>query len=375
MKPENMTILAIDDTPANIRLLTHYLEKQGYSVLTAEDGFEGFKAAIQHHPDLVLLDVMMPETDGYEVCELLKAEEQTRDIPVIFLTAKSDVEDKIKGFELGAVDYIIKPFNLVEISTRVKNQLELKCLEKQNKRYHNALMELQHLASLGNVGDGVVRHFHFILQKLQSKLKKISKNDVSDHPMEKELGESLESISKMIQMVKTWISISDSGKYEKKEVNINNIVEDVIDLIQVVLNGSVIVEFEQPKRSSTVIADTAMLHQAFMNILMNAAESSMSGGKIQVKLEEVVLPQELSDELDNEPAENYVRLDISDDGARKEGESLKPKLEFFFAIKDQKADLRFSATYGIVKDHNGFMKIENKKRDGMIVSIYIPEIS
>ena len=74
MNPQEITILTVDDTPANVRLLTHYLEKQGYNVLTAEDGFEGFKAAIQYHPDLILLDVMMPGTDGYEVCELLKTE-------------------------------------------------------------------------------------------------------------------------------------------------------------------------------------------------------------------------------------------------------------------------------------------------------------
>jgi len=140
MKSKHKTILTVDDTPANIRLLTHYLEKQGYEVITAEDGFEGFKAAIQYHPDLVLLDIMMPGTDGYEVCELLKAEEETKDIPVVFLTAKADVEDKVKGYELGAVDYITKPFNLVEIATRVQTQLDLKDLQEQCQRYHHSFI-------------------------------------------------------------------------------------------------------------------------------------------------------------------------------------------------------------------------------------------
>ena len=146
-----MTILTVDDTPANIRLLMHYLEKQGYNVITAEDGFEGFKAAIQFKPDLILLDVMMPGTDGYEVCELLKAEEETKDIPVVFLTAKTDAEDKVRGFELGAVDYITKPFKLVEISTRVEKLLQMKYFEKLSHQYKDIIKGILPASTLGMI--------------------------------------------------------------------------------------------------------------------------------------------------------------------------------------------------------------------------------
>ncbi len=126
MTPPHATILVIDDTTTNIQLLSRFLGREGYTVLSAEDGFEGFKAAVQHHPDLVLLDVVMPDTNGYEVCELLKIEESTRDIPVIFLTGADDVEEREKGLSLGAVDFITKPFSLADVLARIQQHLQAK---------------------------------------------------------------------------------------------------------------------------------------------------------------------------------------------------------------------------------------------------------
>lgn len=376
MKPENLTILAVDDTPANIRLLTHYMEKQGYNVITAEDGFEGFKAAIQYHPDLILLDVMMPGTDGYEVCELLKTEEATKDIPVMFLTAKSDVEDKIKGFELGAVDYIVKPFNLVEISTRVRNQLELKCLEKQNQRYHHTLMDLQRLASLGNVGDGVMRYFNDELKRIQKQVGQAIQGSHLEEKEKKELNGSLDSIENMIKMVQNWICITNSDQHDKHEVNINPILEDVLELVQIVIKGKTQIDFQQTEKKYIVEGDTVLLHQAFMNIFMNAVEATLSGGTICVSIQEKELPNELKSELQGDIANSYVLIEISDNGKRDKSASYKPEMDLFFAIKDQKqTGLRFSATYGIVKDHHGIMKVQNKNGEGVSVFIYLPSIS
>ena len=120
------TLLIVDDEPSNIQLLMELLSFD-HKILVANNGEKALKiAAADKRPDLILLDVVMPEMDGYEVCRQLKANEATKDIPVIFITARGSEDDQAKGFELGAVDYITKPFSNVVIKARLRTHLGLK---------------------------------------------------------------------------------------------------------------------------------------------------------------------------------------------------------------------------------------------------------
>ena len=121
-------VLIVDDTPENIQVLMETLKDQ-YTIVAAINGEKALKMAVaEPRPDLILLDIMMPGMDGYEVCRRLKADEQALDIPIIFVTAKTEVEDETLGFELGAVDYITKPFSIPVVKARVKAHLDLKRL-------------------------------------------------------------------------------------------------------------------------------------------------------------------------------------------------------------------------------------------------------
>ena len=124
------TILIIDDTPANIGVLHDSLVELGHKVLVARNGAAGIETAKHAFPDLILLDVMMPEMDGFETCEQLKEDNDTAEIPVIFMTALSETEDKVRGFEVGAVDYITKPFQTEEVEARVASQLYARRLQE-----------------------------------------------------------------------------------------------------------------------------------------------------------------------------------------------------------------------------------------------------
>lgn len=123
-------ILIVDDTPDNLRLLSSILTKQGYEVGKALSGEMALKSASSAPPDLILLDILMPEMNGYEVCEHLKADRKTRDIPVIFISALDDVFDKVKAFSIGGVDYITKPFQDEEVIARVQTHLNIQFLQK-----------------------------------------------------------------------------------------------------------------------------------------------------------------------------------------------------------------------------------------------------
>jgi DNA-binding response OmpR family regulator len=141
------TILIIDDNPANLGLLFDYLETKGFKVLVDTDGESALKAVSQAEPDIILLDILMPGADGFEICRRLKANFKTCDIPVIFMTALTDSADEVKGLELGAVDYITKPLQVEKVLARVTTHLTVRSLQKQllekNKKLEERNNQLQ----------------------------------------------------------------------------------------------------------------------------------------------------------------------------------------------------------------------------------------
>ncbi|HIK29844.1 MAG TPA: EAL domain-containing protein [Oscillatoriales cyanobacterium M59_W2019_021] len=132
-------ILIVDDTPENLRLLTRMLTKRGYKVRQAKSGIMALQAVAALPPDLILLDIMMPGMDGYEVCQHLKANPQSAEIPVIFLSSLNGVLDKVKAFQMGGADYISKPFQLEEVISRVQNQLVLVSAQRQIRQLNAEL--------------------------------------------------------------------------------------------------------------------------------------------------------------------------------------------------------------------------------------------
>jgi adenylate cyclase len=127
-------ILIIDDAPANIQTLSTILKERGYNINIATNGRQGLEVLERIRPDLILLDIMMPEMDGFETCRRIKGSTAWREIPIIFLTAKTDTADIVRGFELGAVDYVAKPFNAHELLARVNTHLTLDYLHRENER-------------------------------------------------------------------------------------------------------------------------------------------------------------------------------------------------------------------------------------------------
>src|SRR5712672_2827606 len=127
-------ILIIDDAPANIQTLSSILKERGYNINIATNGRQGLEVLERIRPDLILLDIMMPEMDGFDTCRRIKASTAWREIPIIFITAKTDTADIVRGFELGAVDYVGKPFNAHELTARVRTHLTIDRLNKENTR-------------------------------------------------------------------------------------------------------------------------------------------------------------------------------------------------------------------------------------------------
>jgi DNA-binding response OmpR family regulator len=362
MNPEKMTILTVDDTPANIRLLTHYLEKQGYNVITAEDGFEGFKAAIQYHPDLILLDVMMPGTDGYEVCELLKAEEETKDIPVMFLTAKTAVEDKIRGFEMGAVDYITKPFNLVEIATRVQNQLIRKVFERKNKRYQQILERAVQLGNMGKVGS-------VLAESLMERLKQCQELLSGSNGEPTQVQSIMDGLYQSVARYQTY---ADTENPIRKSVKIRDLIEEVInemdDITQCAARFSLRLSEDEP---FIVVGDPGELYLTLYNLLYSAYESSPGGFEIEVEVKQGMPSKDLLGQQKADPAASYLIISTVNGGTYDPKDS-EIKDGLFIPSENNDLSLRYSAIYSIVHDHEGIFSIEKAASGGRLVSIYLP---
>jgi len=181
-------ILIVDDTAANLRLLSEILAEKGYKVRPVPNGELALSAARGFPPDLILLDIMMPGINGYEVCQKLKADERTCDIPVIFISAINEVLDKVKAFGVGGVDYITKPFQLEEVLVRVETHLSLRFLQKnlqekneylsqtlqQLKATQDQLIQSEKMASLGQLVAGIAHEINNPLGVIRSSVNNIT---------------------------------------------------------------------------------------------------------------------------------------------------------------------------------------------------------
>ena len=150
-------ILLVDDTPANLKVLTELLKEQGYRVRVAINAQLALQAIERKPPDLILLDINMPDMDGYSVAKTLKSQSAHADIPIIFISALNEVEDKIKAFEAGGVDYITKPFHFAEVKARVETHLNIDALKKSLQAQNTALAQsLRREKELESLRDNLV---------------------------------------------------------------------------------------------------------------------------------------------------------------------------------------------------------------------------
>ena len=207
MNESKGTILVVDDTPANVRFLVGTLAKVGYTVRPAIDSESALIGALEEPPDLILLDIQMPNLNGYEVCAQLKADDRTKDIPVIFISALSEVLDKVKAFEVGGVDYITKPFQVEEVLIRVETHLSLRSLQKnleeKNEKLNSTLQQLkdtqdelvqrEKMAALGQLIAGVAHEVNTPLGAIRSSAGNISKF----------LDQTLEQLPELFQSLST----------------------------------------------------------------------------------------------------------------------------------------------------------------------------
>lgn len=305
------TILAVDDNPRNLQLISSLLSGKGYKVVVANSGENALKYLGIKQPDLLLLDIMMPGLSGYEVLETIKKNPDIVDLPVIFLTAKSELSDIVKGFAMGAVDYITKPFKSEELLARVETHIELKRMRNQLSENNNALLKLnqelteskeiikkdaEKLAKLNAEKDrffSIISHdlrnpFNGCLmatELLFTRFNELSPEEISAFIAA--LHDAATNMNKLLDNLLNWAQLQmGTLKTKLQPVDLSIAISNAVELQKSVVMKKDITITQKIGSPAKAKADQGMVDMVLRNLISNAIKFTPAGGKVVIQVEE-----------------------------------------------------------------------------------------
>jgi signal transduction histidine kinase len=295
-------VLVVDDVPKNLQVVGTMLRNAGYAIMPATSGAKALEGVRVQLPDLILLDLMMPEMDGLEVCRRLKADPLTQAIPVIFLTASNEMEHLVKGFEVGAVDYVTKPFNPPELLARVRTHLELKHARDTIVRYGQELGRLNEEKNefmgmaahdLRNPLSAIKGYAEMITEDADSL---VTASPATLESLRREIGDWAARIqdtsARMAEMVQ---NLLDANRIERGEMQLRLAPVELAGAVEAVIESQRSratakqqgLQLLNEAGAATVLADATVLTQVIENLISNAVKYSPPGRNIFVRLEKL----------------------------------------------------------------------------------------
>ncbi|MBN9417350.1 hypothetical protein ABS71_22445 [bacterium SCN 62-11] len=364
-------ILVVEDSPASIQALVGVLREQGYSISVATHGQQALELLESLRPDLILLDVMMPEVDGFETCLRIKAREDWKEIPIIFLTARTDPGDIVRGFEVGAVDYVSKPFHAHELLARVKTHLAMDRLRQENERLIRAEAELARHRSVAQMVAGVAHEINTPLGILNTAAS-LLKNWLASPELAGVGPAMLEDLVDVSRLIERNTARAHKLVQDFKKVSVHQITDvlEEVGLAEVVAETVHLFRVSQRGGMEVTIANelgdgdrwlgyAGSLSQVLLNLLSNAQRYA-GGGTVEVALS---------------GDDQGYSLRVRDWGAGIPPEHLGRVFEPFFTTGRSQggSGLGLSIVHNIVTAHlKGEISLESRLGEGTTVSLRLP---
>jgi two-component system sensor histidine kinase/response regulator len=304
-------ILLVDDQPANLEVLSNLLSGSGYRVRAVTSGPRAIEAAQLLPPDCILLDIAMPEMDGFETCRNLRARESLEAVPIIFITAFDDGEHKLAAFEAGGRDYVTKPFQAEEVLARVDAQVRL-CRMERDLRQQNARL-LQANAQLEQVNTMRARLSAMLIHDLKSPLTVIGAAISPDMVQDEELLQSARvSFDKMLRLVQELLELFRSeqlgSELQKAPIDLLGLAESAVgNLKHVARRRGVTLSLHSLRDVPALAADAEKLDRVLSNLLENAIKYTGEGGTVTVSIG-------VEEGVGVEAGTSYALMSVSDDG-------------------------------------------------------------
>jgi signal transduction histidine kinase len=345
-------ILIVDDTIDTVELLRKRLRSEGYETSEAYDGEECLSQVDAVNPDLIILDVMMPKLSGYEVCQRLKSDENTKYIPVLMLTAKSEVADKIRGLDIGADDYLAKPFDYKELSARVRSLLKIKAA-------HEKLAEEEKSEALDQMLDEVAHEVRNPLVSIGGFARRVYESLPEGNLNRKYMEMIIEDVARLENIVKQLVEIKSTSLLYMEPANINDVIMKALDAMDRELEENAInVETQFMDNPPVIPADKEQLQKAISNIIKNALEA-MSGETRILNITSRFL-------------ENHIEIQITDTGRGISRDKIKHIFDPLFTSKIYGPGLGLPFALKIVQDHRGTISVESEQGKGSTFTIRLP---
>ena len=365
-------ILIVDDNVDTVELLTKRFHAEGYDTSEAYDGEQALQQVVEYQPDIILLDIMMPKIDGYEVSKRLKSYDNTKHIPIIMLSAKARVPDKIKGLDLGADDYIVKPFDYRELSQRVKYWVTVKVEVEERltkiRQLEKELIQSERLAAVGQTVANLAHYVKNILFGLKGGVylvdEALKENDTDSLKDGWDLVES--NMGRISGLVLDLLEYSRERKPEYEKCFPNEIADDVCKLTQESAKEysiEIIKDFD-PSMGEAVM-DPKGIHRCLLNLVSNAIDACIYDSNEEKKW--VVQVRTLLED------DGTVRFEVSDNGCGMDEETKKKLFTSFFTSKEGRGTgLGLLNTQKIVQEHGGTMTVNSQPGEGSTFTIRLP---
>lgn len=364
-------ILIVDDTPVNLKLLSELLAKYGYKTRTAMNGQDALEAINTQPPDLILLDIMIPKMSGYEVGERLQANPETKSIPIIFISALSDTDNIVRAFEVGGVDYIVKPFKFREVLARVKNHLTL--IEQHHQIEESKERERQYYETLSQMKD------HFI--------------SAATHDLKNPLSLII-GYASLLETVPTVVADEDAMLFVKGiqqgTYKMTNLVTEMLELLQLesgiqldialvslhdfmtkvtgkfehtARQKPVTLTVKLPEEDVMVAIDEARIERVLDNLISNAIKYTQAGGEVNIQAQVKA---------------DHWSFHVEDNGYGIPADDLPRLFEAFFRVKEKQhreiegTGLGLAIVNSIVEQHHGEIYIKSELGTGSRFSVLLP---